>query len=211
MNKKLTILGTALLLGAATSAFAASSTELTVTGTITPAACTPSLSGGGVVDFGKLSAKDLNATSATRLPPKTLQLTVSCDAPTQFAIIPIDNRAGSSAGPGSSTFGLGLINTDQRLGHYTLKFDNPIAGVASMLVASMDDGSTWFPHMGVATTSPNLWLALGSNGGSGWAPHDVEQATIDITVETQIARADSLTLTNEVNIDGSATLQIKYL
>ena len=48
MNKQLTILATALLLGATTSVFAASSTDLTITGTITPAACTPTLENGGV-------------------------------------------------------------------------------------------------------------------------------------------------------------------
>jgi type 1 fimbria pilin len=44
MNKTLSALWTALLLTAASPAFAAS-TDLTVTGIITPGACTPSLSG----------------------------------------------------------------------------------------------------------------------------------------------------------------------
>ena len=49
-----------LLCSATGNALAASSTDLTVKGLITPSACTPALSNAGAVDFGKLSAKDLN-------------------------------------------------------------------------------------------------------------------------------------------------------
>ncbi|MDO9347200.1 MAG: DUF1120 domain-containing protein, partial [Pseudomonas sp.] len=56
-----------LLLVGATQAIAASSVDLAVKGLITPSSCTPTLSNGGAVDYGKLSAKDLNADSKTPL------------------------------------------------------------------------------------------------------------------------------------------------
>ena len=54
---------TPLLIACAPMAFAASSADLSVTGLITPSACTPSLSDGGIVDHGKLTVKDLKRTS----------------------------------------------------------------------------------------------------------------------------------------------------
>ncbi len=52
MNKSLTLLSSVLLLANALPTFAASSVDMTVTGVITPSACTPSLP--GAVDFGKI-------------------------------------------------------------------------------------------------------------------------------------------------------------
>ncbi|WP_122581615.1 DUF1120 domain-containing protein, partial [Pseudomonas viridiflava] len=65
-------------LAGALPAQAASTAELTVGGLITPMACTPVLSGGGLIDFGKISQQDLNQATGTRLPLKSLTLTVSC-------------------------------------------------------------------------------------------------------------------------------------
>jgi hypothetical protein len=208
MNKSLNILCTALLLTGASSAFA-SSTDLTVTGIITPAACTPSLSGGGVVDFGKISAKDLNMTTQTRLEDRTVQLTVSCNAPTTFAVIPQDNRAGSSIN--RHGFGLGLIDGTEKLGRYFLLFANPVADVPSIMLTTYNDGLSWSILDDDLVAEPNRMVALGSFDGSRWAPHNVKDAVIDIKLETTIAPANSLTLTNEVQIDGSATLQIVYM
>ncbi|MFE4459165.1 DUF1120 domain-containing protein [Nocardia tengchongensis] len=53
----------------------ASSVDLTVTGIITPSACTPTLTNGGIVDYGKTSAR-------------YSQLTVTCDAATLMALDP---------------------------------------------------------------------------------------------------------------------------
>ena len=62
----------ALLLGTSSLTLAASSLDLTVKGIITPSACAPVVSGGGNVDFGKVSVKDLNADTYTDLPRETM-------------------------------------------------------------------------------------------------------------------------------------------
>jgi type 1 fimbria pilin len=206
MNKKLTILGTALLLGAATSAFAASSTDLTVTGTITPAACTPSLAGGGVVDFGTIAAKDLKPDASTRLEPKTLQLTVNCDAETLFAIKPVDNRAESSTNP--VRYGLGFINGDEKLGEYVLNFSNVIADTPSVVLESSDGGVSWTD--GSNAIYPGYLVAFGDDTGIR-VPHPLQDVSVDMRITPFIAPTQNLTLTDEVQIDGSATLQIVYL
>lgn len=65
MNTALKTLITALMLTSAGTAMAASSVDLSVRGLITPSACEPTLSSGGVYDIGKISAKDLNVDDLT--------------------------------------------------------------------------------------------------------------------------------------------------
>lgn len=192
--------------------FAASSTDLTVTGTITPTACTPSLSHAGIVDYGKKSAKDLHEDRHTRLEDKSIQLTVNCNAASRFAIRPIDNREGTSSLPGAvQSFGLGLVNGDEKLGNYYLVFKNPVADVAVKTLWSSDKGNTWkfFPEEELIVRS--LWYAFGDASGGAVAPGFLQDMTVEIAVYTQIAPANRLNLTNEVRLDGSATLQIEYL
>ena len=42
-------------------------------------------------------------------------------------------------------------------------------------------------------------------------PASVKELVTDLEVQTVIARTDGLDLSNEVTIDGSATLEVKYL
>jgi type 1 fimbria pilin len=51
-------------------AFAASTSDLSVKGSITPSACEPLISGGSVVDFGKISVGSPMPTNSPALPIK---------------------------------------------------------------------------------------------------------------------------------------------
>lgn len=73
---------TALLLLFTPVVFASSNTDLSVSGTITPSACAPLISDGGMVDFGKMSAKSLNADQHTSLPNQSMHVSVRCEGPT---------------------------------------------------------------------------------------------------------------------------------
>jgi type 1 fimbria pilin len=210
MNKHLSLLTAALLLTGASSAFAASSTDLTVTGLITPASCTPSLVDGGVVDYGKLSAKDLNPTASTPLDEKTIRLTVNCDASTPFAISTIDNRKETPIPSSNINFGLGEINGTEKLGYYNLRLVNPVADVPVTTLQSRDNGGTW-ESMAVGLVRQGNLMGFGNQTGGVWAPDHLQNLSLDVSVKAYIARADSLTLTDEVKLDGSATFQIKYL
>lgn len=211
MNKSLNLVGAALLLASATSAFAASSVDLTVKGLITPSACTPGLSGNGVVDFGKISAKDLKPDSATRLADKTVQLTVSCEASTLFAIKPTDNRAGSSSS-GNIAYGLGLINGNEKLGRYYLTFINPVSDIPLTALYSSDNGATWREHLDDEAAIPSQLYAFGNRGEDFvWAPQPLQNVMVGIALNTAIAPTNTLTLTSEVPMDGSTTLEVIYL
>ncbi|MBD9440682.1 DUF1120 domain-containing protein [Pseudomonas sp. PDM04] len=206
MNKTLNTLFGALLLTGSVSAFAASSVDLTVTGMITPSACEPTLSSGGLVDYGKISAKDLNADRETPLAGQTLQFTLICDAPTPVAVQAQDNRAGSSSRE-DDYFGLGKINTDEKLGYMTLQLSSPVAdGVTVSTIGSVDGGSTWANERTFWTDNMIAAAVPGS-----LTPLSLQQLNVDLRVSPSIAPTNQLTLTNEVSIDGSVTLSVVYL
>lgn len=211
MKKSLATLTVALMLASTGTAFAASTVELTVKGWITPTACTPSLSGGGIVDHSKISAKDLNVDRSTRLPRQTLQLTVNCEAQALFALSATDNRPGSATA--ATGYGLGLIDKTQKIGNYHLLFANAVAdNVAAFPIESTDGGASWM-DLDPDTAWQRLSLAAFGDGSSGnnRRPIPIKDVTTDLFVDTEIAPTSGLNLTNEVQIDGSATIEVKYL
>ncbi|WP_428557000.1 DUF1120 domain-containing protein [Pseudomonas edaphica] len=205
MNTRLTTLAVSTLLLSSATAFAASSVDLTVKGLIVPSACTPSLSGGGMIDHGKVSAKDLNPNWGTAIGVHTLSMTVDCDAPIQFALHPIDNRAASGL---TTDFGLGFINETQKLGHFSLTWRGMVAdGVTVQPIASLDQGKTWAPEK---FWEPNMFMAAASMSDDT-QPLPIQNLSVDLEVLTIINAAANLDLSNEVTIDGSATVEVKYL
>lgn len=207
MSKSLNTLFAALLLAGAGNVLAASSVDLTVTGLITPSACEPTLSNGGVADIGKISAKDLNADRPTSLTNPSLQLTVTCDAATLMAMELTDNRAGSNYEDYIGAYGLGLINNTEKLGDMEMRIINPVAdSVIAQMIGSEDGGLTWLNNRNFDRGN----ILSVSNIGST-APIPVQLFTGELWIAPRIAPTNGLTLTNEVAIDGSATLTVKYL
>lgn len=207
MSKSLnTLIGT-LMLTAAANTFAASSVDLTVRGLITPSACEPTLSEGGQYDIGKISAKDLNVDQPTNLGEHLMQIVVTCDAATLMAIEPQDNRAGSSSDNDPSRFGLGLVNGTEKLGFVEMWLSSLLAdGVVGRPIGSTDGGLTWTQQP--LLTRDSITSVADS---TTLAPLPVQVLTSDLTLSASIAPASSLTLNNEVAIDGSVTLTVKYL
>lgn len=208
MKRLLLLLLTAL----AHNAFAASSVDLTVRGAITPSACTPGLSQGGQIDFGKIPAKDLSADSTTWLPTVILKLTVNCEAPTLFALRSKDNRAGSAYLDDGYNHGMGLINGNEKVGHYILTLRDPVSSTAQVsTLTSVDGGTSWwnFPQ-GIYLVWHTL-AAFGNSDSGVAAPVPLLDVTSDLYVESKVAPANGLTLDQEAPLDGSATLDLIYL
>ncbi|SES77819.1 Protein of unknown function [Pseudomonas sp. NFR09] len=211
MKAQYALLFTTLLMTTATPLLAASSTDLNVSGLITPSACTPSLSGGGVVDFGKISAADLYEHSAKALPPATLQLGVECEAATLYAFIGLDNRDGSSIG-GPTSYGLGLINQTERVGAFDLGLNNATAdGMQVATLASRDNGATWQQSSENALWTRDRLAGFGTEAAGTWAPIPIRALSSDLRIYAVIAATSTLTLTEEQPLDGSATLELRYL
>ncbi|AHC33798.1 MULTISPECIES: DUF1120 domain-containing protein [Pseudomonas] len=211
MKKPLAALATLVMLATSGAAVAASSVDLTVTGLITPTACTPSLSANGVVDHGKISAKDLSPTNWTALPPAVLKLAIACDAHTLFAVQATDNRAGSATAP--TSFGLGFVNGTQKFGQYSLEYGNPVNGDGGPLypILSRDGGLTWMNNED-ASTGPLALAGFRDTRFGQLGPIPLKNVTADLMVITFFNPTNSWDMgQEEVEIDGLATLEVKYL
>ena len=211
MNKAAPATFATLLALGAPATFASSSTDLIVSGSITPSACTPTLERNGVIEFGKIPAKGLNTEAFTPLPVNTVPLTVTCQSAAVFALRFNDNRAGSSASAPHG-FGLGLINTDEKMGVFHLTLSTPFADDAPIQqLRSLNGGQTWVKTSNDAAL-PALQLAgFGDTSSGAWAPVSIKALRVSLQVRTFIAPAQGLTLDHEVPLDGSATLDLIYL
>ncbi|MBD8090243.1 DUF1120 domain-containing protein [Pseudomonas fluorescens] len=196
------------LLGASSLTLAASSTELNVTGLVTPSACTTTLSASGIVDHGRVPARSLNQYEFTSLPTQELDLNVSCNESVLFVLVGVDNRANSSLGPGFY-YGLGT-NTHvptERLGTVSLAFREAMGdGQRVLVLASSNKGETWFPE---SNAFPNNYMGFAHPGTLVPEPHRLVNATLQIN--TSINAAAYLTLDQEVPLDGSIVLDLRYL
>lgn len=203
MKKYFVVLTTTALISAAPFALAASSTDLTVNGQITPAACTPTLSSSSI-ELGKISSQDLKQTSNTLIDTSDLALTVNCDAAIKFAVNHIDHQAGMWPGSG---FGIGLDKRGEALGFFTPKIKTIEENSTSYAaIQSTDNGTTW---TSATTAEPDTFLSIAAMGTT--TPIAGKDVTFNFEVDTYIARADSLDLSDDTLIDGHMTFDVKYL
>ncbi|MGY2274200.1 MULTISPECIES: DUF1120 domain-containing protein [Pseudomonas] len=205
LSRRLMMLGLCLT---ATPALCASTVEVSLTGIITPSACTPTLSPDGIVDYGRVPARSLNLYEFTQLPTQNRELTVSCNEPVLFVLVGVDNRAASSVGQGFY-YGLGnnIHAPTERLGSVALAIREATGDNQRVLVlASSNQGLTWFPE---SNAYPDNYMGFAPPGTLVPAPHRMVTATLQIN--TSINAAAYLTLDQEVPLDGSIVLDLRYL
>lgn len=207
MNKPLIVLSATPLLITALATFAGSAVDLSVKGAITPNACESVLSGGGVIDFGKMSAKELDPDKFTELPQQALHLSVRCEGATLFILSTIDNRAGTSA-LRPTWHGLGMTPNDEKLGSARFGLYNAVADTRAVrTITSLDGGITWAPS---SYLGHYMLTAIAAADGVD-LPIAVKEFDAELRLATHIVPSGDLTLIDEIPIDGSATLQLKYL
>lgn len=195
------------------------SRELRLQARFAPAACTPSLSNGGTVAFGKLSVMDLSVDKETTLPARPLVVSVACDAPAIFSLRLQDNRQGSATGLGDeTTYGLGLDARQQKIGRYQLIFDPSRATADSYPLLYRTDSATGAGVLPWSSASANplaigasRFLGFSASAGSTSGPVPIQQLTATTSLEAVIAPLGTLDLGSEVRLDGAATLELNYL
>lgn len=200
-----------LTLSLTPTAFAASTVDVAVHGIITPSACTPLLGQGGLIDYGKIAARDLNRETFTKLPNTDLAIGVDCEAATLFALKFTDNRAGSSASQPHG-FGFGVVNGNEKVGVFHTILHTPLADNAPITqLQSLNNGQTW-TVVEENVSLPALRLAaFGNNASGAWRPLPIRELRVQLRISAFIAPAQGLTLDREVPLDGSATLDLIYL
>ncbi|MCY1216746.1 hypothetical protein D9M72_286310 [compost metagenome] len=198
----------------------ADSAELRIAGIIVPAACTPVFTGGGVVDYGNIPASSLNPTAQTTLAEKSIQLVMTCDAPTRFGFKVIDERAASAITSLETIQGaapnmkLGLGTSDgKKIGAYSLKLLGLITSEGGAYIVQSDNGGTSWSQVG----SKSALVADGSrligavNSSTTTTPNPHKSITTTIGVVTAIDKSSNLPLTHAIPLDGLSTFELVYL
>ena len=212
--------------------------ELGITGALIPTACTPTLGGGGVIDYGLIAAEMLSATAFTALPVKQISFSITCDAPAQIAIKALNGRVGSLAGPtetgwngvalnpvplfgatGVPVVGLGLDDT-RKIGGYALR------AVSGTFIADGVAVDNLFRRTTGAV--PTSWIKDTINGTlytsfgtdtifKTWAsigsltPLAFEVLSGTLELQAYINRGSALDFSHPIILDGLTTIEIVYL
>lgn len=198
-------------------ASAATTAELKLIGTIIPAACAPNFVGGSTIDYGNIPAGTLNVAEQTMLPEKHTTLSVTCDAPVKFALRTFDERSATVVSTlttidnysASAKYGLGTAENGAKIGAYSLKIDNETSGTGSTFRVTSSDGNTWVRFGG--GLSGNGTSLIGFSDGQNNAPAAHKSVTMDMKIVAAIDKAENLPVTDEINIDGLATIEVVYL
>lgn len=236
MLMKYNLLKTACIIVATFSlpVLAANDVTLNVTGTITPDACTPTISHGGSIDYGTIRAGTLSKTSITELPPKTFTIQLRCNAPTKVGMSVLNGRPDTAAGvdeQGSTTgalspagifsgvpapvsvVGLGASNS-KNIGGYRLRIDEDLMFADSSQVLplmSEDNGTNW-----TYNTTGNLYIP-GKTVLHTWfdkmsmTPLAASTFSAGIEVQAYINKTSELDLSGPISLDGLTTFQFTYL
>ncbi|MEB0047320.1 MULTISPECIES: DUF1120 domain-containing protein [unclassified Pseudomonas] len=204
----------ALMLASASSAFAASTADLKVIGTVIPGACTPVFAGGGVVDYGKISASDLSATVASPLQARQISYTITCDAPIVIGTSWVDNRLSSTTPVSESKFGLGTQGT-AKIGSYTVR-TVPAQTLANGAVADSivsDDGVTWHTSASygnvITQGARNRVYSFATPGTLIPAAFSTYSGALSIVAT--IAPTSTLNMGSAITLDGLSTMEVRYL
>ncbi|AZF03882.1 DUF1120 domain-containing protein [Pseudomonas sp. R5-89-07] len=197
-----------LLCLTASHAALAQTTDLQVSGLITPDACTVQLSRDGLIDHGTIAASSLDPDQYNVLVPYILEIDITCSGPMLFALMGVDNRAGSSQAP-DYFYGLGMNPhaPTERLGSVALSYREPMGdGQPLQSMASRDFGASWFAE---TNAYPRALMGFARPGGR--MPSPLTQLTTLLRIDTSINPAMYLTLDQEVPLDGSISLDLHYL
>jgi hypothetical protein len=208
-----------LALGSA-SAFA-DSFDVKVTGTIKPGACTPTLAGGGTFDYGLIGSAELSPTAPTLLAVLSDSITITCDAAARVALTAQDNRAGTRAFTGSinffgsansvnTQFGLGSAG-GKNIGAFAFRFRTnsfQADGAAVDSIYSSTSGATWGTSNGIVNNTGGYesWAKKGQT-----VPVAAKVFTGTLDVQAAIDKTSNLDLSQEINLDGLATVSLVYL
>ncbi|MGF6594890.1 DUF1120 domain-containing protein [Pseudomonas sp. 2835] len=217
MNTKPLCTLTALLTFVSAGAHA-NSTDVNISGTITPAACTPSLSGNGQVDFGNITMPDLDPQPGipdhSILAPRSLTFSVICDRATRFALVATGNRRDSSSIPLPKAFGLGTTTGGQAIGFYSATWPDNGATLDNLpadTLYSEDSGSTWlrvpgsgFEHLG---DKPESRLGFALRGQTSPSAAQVLNLRLDVAGWLR----NDMTHVDEALLDGHMTIELQYL
>ncbi len=207
---KKVLLGSLLMIGAS-SAFA-DTAELSVIGSIVPAACVPTFAGGGEVDYGTILAASLDPDVVTTLERKNFSYSVLCDAPISIGTSWTDDRSGTASVTSSAAYGLGLQGTAP-IGFYEVihvAADATGDGAPVSLIFS-NRGGAWAATDPRSSTWPSGNLIHSYAPTGTLVPGTYTEVSGTLQVIAHIAPTSTLDMSTAVTLDGLSTMTVRYL
>jgi len=235
-NLKMPACAVALLAVISTSALA-ESVELSVKGTIIPAACAPSIT--GEINYGNVTAAQLSDTEYTVLDRKEVGFAINCGGPVKVAIQAINGRPGSVAGgeevgdnslaispvellgnPEMVVAGLGTHNGD-KIGGYTIGLltDTLEADGNKMFMKlrRISDGWSAYPA-GSITPLYYQYHVFDDVLTYSWAdspatetPTAITSLSAQFVVQAYLNNTSALGTSEAVQLNGLTTFELVYL
>lgn len=200
------------------------------------AACVPSLSNNGVVDFNSRSAGSLSSSAYTQLGTRDLTLTITCEAATAVAITSRDTRAASAVSGADDRgqtgalfginggqyvsdkarlFGLGLTAEKKSIGSYAVQINE--AGVTAIegdknvdvdVAGAANPTGPWNKaDLLPLPVNEDYFYTFVQKGTL--SPQPVSTVTVPLQVSATVA--NKLNSSQIVRLDGEAVISIVYL
>ncbi|UDG00687.1 DUF1120 domain-containing protein [Enterobacter cloacae] len=226
MKKIFCIAALSLCIG---SAYAAETSVMKVTGTLTNSACTPELDGGGVIDYGTIRLGELSSATDNQLGQKSINLAINCSAPTKVGWTMVDDRSSTTAsgiiiqnafitgattesGDNNWTFGVGKTAEGVKIGAYSgfVQTGSVTAdGASATLIHQQQGGSNWTACNNCYLQSTVRTYSVAAKGTS----QPVAFTTATFPLKTSLAIEDTATLgiTDDTPLDGQLTISLTYL
>ena len=218
-----TVAGSLFALGAS-PAFAQDTADLTVKGSIVPAACSANFTGGDTVDFGTIKVVDLLPNSYNSLGSKDAELTVSCSTDKRVVFSTLDMQAGSritdsammsavDTNSAAYIFGLGTGTTNGspvNLGGYSLKVTGAIVdGVNRTLIYSTNPESSW-SYTGASYANMDYNAGALVTGGYGTTPVQGTAFKFPMTIKAALNKGSALQVAQDTPLNGQDVFTINY-
>lgn len=219
MNKATLLVASFFVVAASSNAHAS---DLRIKGAIVPASCSFTITN-AVIDYGDIRPGNLSPTQYTALGAKSTPFAIKCDGQgtTRVGLKAVDNRAASKV-PGivssidvgytdNYNYGLGVSSKGQKIGGYAVHVRNSVAdGRSVQTITSVDNGGSWRPYRTDAVGQTNDVTSWWTGSGA-YAPLQVNTVTGNIQVLAFINKLSELDVGSKVELDGHATLELRYL
>jgi hypothetical protein len=219
---------------AAFSSMAADNVDLKVTGVLVNGACTPTLDGGGVVNYGNIPLGNLSATATNQLGSKNINLTITCDQAMPVGFTATDNRNatmqtltinnafsnGANSSATGNQFGLGATAGGVKIGAYavgvnlgSVTADGAAVDTINNDLGADTNGRNWLKTAtgAWANGSPNTVRVFTSAATGTLVPLAAKVFVYPLKVTAAIQSTNTLAITSNTNLDGDATISLVYL
>jgi len=190
----------------------AAGADLSIKGKLQTGARNVTVSNGGVFDAGSQKSSWYDVDANVSFTTTNVQLTVTCTTPTRFGLHLEDNRADSRLPVTRAdwTFGLGMAG-GKMIGYFTSSMGGRTSGGQPIDVVYRFNSSTpWLRDLPSWNNGREFLVSFTEPGGTQPAAFDQISTTLLATGYINNL-SNKLDYSQEIELDGSATLELVYL